>query len=374
MREAELEIARDIQLGLLPPAYYQNRNATIDAYMLPAKEVGGDLYDYQILESGEIYLTVADVSGKGVSAALFMSRALTLLHQYAGLGMSPAKLMEAFNNTLAEQNPNKLFITTFVARYNPKTGELTYTNAGHNPPYILAEELVCLDGAHGMAVGIFGGVTYEETTVALRDGDALFAYTDGVNEAENQAGEFFSTEALEVILRRYCGAKKANLLQDVREALALFAHGAEQSDDITMLLLRAQHAYHRELSLAAQVEQLTAINEAIDAVPDLPLQTNLDLKLMAEEMFVNICSYAYTETGGEVTVTLDIADEAVMTFADSGQPYDPTQEVLNIDDYDHNHTVGGLGKFITFQMADAYAYRYEDGKNILQLTKKIIAE
>lgn len=367
MQEAELDIARNIQLGLLPSRKYKNSDVSIDAYMYSAKEVGGDLYDYQISENGEIYLSVADVSGKGVSAALFMSRAITLLNMYARLGMSPSKIAEEFNNTLAKNNPNKLFITAFIAKYNPKTRELTYTNAGHNEPYIISDKLIILDKAHCMAAGIFSDLSYEEVTVTLKEGDALFMFTDGVNEAQNNQKHFFSTEYLEKILSEHTKTKN-KILEDVLQELRSFADGAVQSDDVTMLLMKTEKSYHRTLELKSHKEQLLLINDAIDEIPDLSDTDNYRLKLMAEEIFVNICNYSFGNDIGEVEVIIDSDENVELTFIDGGIEYDPTKEVLEIDKYDHNNTVGGLGKFITFNTADCYSYRRENGKNILKLT------
>lgn len=367
MQEAELDIAKNIQLGLLPPNKYSNPDISINAFMLPAREVGGDLYNYHIGENGDIYISVADVSGKGVSAALFMSRAVTLLHMYAGLGMSPAKTAEEFNNTLAENNPNKLFITAFIAKYDPKTRELTYTNAGHNDPYIISDKLITLDKAHGMAAGIFPDVTYEEQTVTLKEGDALFMFTDGVNEAQNDKDEFFTTESLEKELIEHT-KNNDNLLQDVLAKLKEFVNGAEQSDDITMFVMKTNKSFHRTLNLKSDINQLLLINDAIDEIPQLPDMTNYQLKLMAEEIFVNICNYSYSDNSGNVDVIIDSSDKTELTFIDEGSEYDPTKDVLDIETYDHNNTVGGLGKFITFQTADEYSYRRENNKNILKLT------
>ena len=119
---------------------------------------------------------------------------------YSDLGFEPAETMAHYNDKLAAQNPNKLFITTFLAKYNPHTGELTYTNAGHNAPYLLSDTLTPLEGAAGMAAGIFAGETYEQETIRLQKGDVLFLYTDGVNEAQNTRGELLSTGRLEAIL------------------------------------------------------------------------------------------------------------------------------------------------------------------------------
>ena len=371
IREAELNIAKNIQLGLLAPDDFDNRYVNIEAYMLPAKEVGGDMYDYQVLENGEICFAVADVSGKGVSASLFMARAITLLNIYSKLGMTPAKTAEAFNNTLCENNPKKLFITAFVAKYNPETKKLTYTNVGHNPPYLISDKLITLEGAHGMAAGIFPGITYEQEEIILKADDALFVYTDGVNEAQNKDGELLTTKRLEQILAEHIDGNKKAIIKDVLKAVNDFANGALQSDDITMLTLVVNNCYGKILNLKSEVEQLTQINEVIDAIPDLSFDDKWNLKLMAEEIFVNICSYSYPGSVGDVTFKVEASDRVEITFEDSGVEYDPTKNLLDIETYDHNHTVGGLGKFITFNTADDFEYRYENGKNILKLIKNI---
>ena len=369
MQEAELNIANNIQLGLLPPADFKNHFVNMEAYILPAKEVGGDMYDYHVLDSGEICLAVADVSGKGISAALFMAHAITLLNMFGRLGLSPSKTAEEFNNTLAQNNPNRLFITAFLAKYNPKTKVLTYTNVGHNPPYIISDELKMLDGARGMAAGIFPGVTYEEAEVKLENGDALFVYTDGINEAENCKKEMLTTERLEDILKKHTGTDKKGIIADVRETICDFTVGAVQSDDITMLTLVSKKPYHKDLQLKSELQQLTVINDAIDEIDGLSFDDSSNLKLMAEEIFVNICYYSYPETTGEVEITLEADDKIKITFTDFGVPYDPTESLLDIEEYDHNNTVGGLGKFIALGLSDEYNYRYDNGKNVLTLIK-----
>ena len=369
-REAELNIARTIQLGLLPPDSFTAGNTGVRAFMQPAREVGGDLYDYRIRENGTICLAVADVSGKGVSAALFMSRAVTLLGQYALQAMTPAEAVTSFNRTLADNNPNGLFITAFVAVFDPLTGRLTYTNAGHNPPYVLSDRLIALEDAHGMAAGIFPEAAYEEASVTLRPGDAFFVYTDGINEAENRDGAFYGTEALEQLLRRH-GGDREQLLSDLRESINAFADGAVQSDDMTALLLTYQGGYHRELTLDCDTRGLLQINEAIDGIPGIPDDLKDDLRLMAEEIYVNQCSYAYEGENGEILVKIEASDKVEMTFTDSGRAFDPTKEVPSIEDYDFEHSVGGLGRFIVFSMADDYCYRYENGRNILKIVKAI---
>ena len=370
-QEAELNIAKKIQVGLLPPPAFRANAFNIDAYLLPARNVGGDFYDYRIMPDGTVNFVIADVSGKGVAAALFVSRAITLLQMYSDLGFEPAETMAHYNDKLAAQNPNKLFITTFLAKYNPHTGELTYTNAGHNAPYLLSDTLVPLDGAVGMAAGIFAGEQYEQTVVQLKEGDVLFLYTDGVNEAQNQRGELLSTERLEDILKAHLAQKK-NIITDVLHEIETFSEGAEQSDDITMLCVKTRGTfYHEEYTLPAQVQSLTAVNEALENTPGISEELRLNLNLMAEEIFVNLCSYAYQDKEGEIFFSINVADTVEMTFKDSGTRFNPTKNLLDIESYDHEHTVGGLGRFITFNLADDYEYRYENGANILRLIKNI---
>ncbi len=368
-RQAELDIANNIQQGLLPKNRYRGNDAVINAAMLPARNVGGDLYDYQTLPDGRLCVAIADVSGKGVSAALFMSRAITLLHQYAAIGYSPSRILYEYNNILSSNNPGGMFITTFVGIYDPQTHTLVYSNGGHNPPYLLSDRLTMLDGAMGMAAGIFPNVSYEEASVTLRDGDTLFLYTDGVNEAESVEHTFFGTDALERVLADALGSSGERVRDAVLDAVAAFAEGAEQSDDITVLVMQATAPLHIELQLSAQVENLPLLTDAIAALTEPSDEVKDSLTLMVEEIFVNICSYAYDGKVGEVTVCIDVTDRVTMTFTDHGRPFDPTREVLNIGDYDVEHAIGGLGRFLTFEVADAYRYTYADGCNILTLEK-----
>ncbi len=365
-QEAELNIANNIQMGLLQPDFENTDSCMINSVILPARNVGGDLYDYCILDDGRVWVAIADVSGKGISAALFMSRAITLLHQYMQMDYTPAKILEEFNNTMAAQNPGGMFITTFLAIWDPSAGRLTYSNAGHNIPYLLSDTLIPLEGAHGVAAGLFSGETYEEACISVKAGDTLFLYTDGVNEAKNAGGAFYTTERLEEKLAGMTGSGSTDSLNQILDDLKSFVQDAEQSDDITMLTLHIkQLPAQTVLRVPSEVSQLIPIREAINK---LPVSDDLKktLYLAAEEIFVNICSYAY-DASGEVEFSITLDDRVGLTFADSGKPFDPTADVPEIDEYDHENQIGGLGRFLTFSIVDEYHYEYRDGRNILAL-------
>lgn len=367
-QEAEMNIARRIQMGLLLPEHCENKRYDLNAFIKPAKDVGGDYYDYFRMADGRIFAAIADVSGKGISAALFMTRAITLLHQYAIADYGPSRILKEYNHTLCLRNPGDLFITTFVVIYDPETGILTYSNAGHNFPYILSDHTVIpLKKAHGTAAGLFDGEEYEDESIPVAPGSVLFMFTDGVNEAKNNQNAFYSTERLEKKLTECSKAGSTDVLNDVRSDLKSFVRGAEQNDDITMLTLYFKPRPDEiVLHLTSDLQKLPDVKKAI-----FELDVSEDLKrtifLAAEEIFVNICSYAY-DSPGEVDLRIASEDDGVaLTFIDSGKPFDPTSGVIEIEDYDHENSIGGLGRYLAFSVAERYRYEYSDNKNILFL-------
>ena len=367
-QKTELNIAQNIQMGLLEPPSFRNNTVVIKASMMTAKDVGGDLYYYHILENGSVFVAIGDVSGKGITAALFMSRAITLLNQYAKSAYSPAKILFEFNNDLVGHNPNMMFITAFIAIYNPKTEELTYSNAGHNYPYLVSDQLIPLNAENGIIAGLFTDSEFPEYSVRMKTGDRLFLYTDGITEAENNEGDFFGEERLEKVLCEHIDCDAEGLLNSVSEEISAFVHGAEQSDDMTMLTLQIAPVHQTQhLHLEAETENLEKINHLISNL-DLPDALLYMLNIIAEEVFVNICSYAYPDRQGEIDFTLTSNDsKIVMTFEDSGIPFDPSENRVNIDEYTADPTVGGLGRHIALTGADHYTYERKEGKSVLRL-------
>ena len=370
-QETELNIAKSIQSGLLPDGFCDIGGTLIRATMKTAKNVGGDFFDHFRLDDGRIFICIADASGKGVSAALFMSRAITILRQFAKIGYSPEKILELSNKTLCSYNPNMMFVTVFIGFYDPESKNFTYSNGGHNPPYLLSDELITLEDAKGAVLGVFDDEEYTSASVSLKTGDTLFLFTDGVNEAENGDEEFFGTDKLEEVLSSLKDGERTHCVDRITQELEDFAGDAQQSDDITMISLTAGPVI--SLKLYPETKNLEKINRCISDLPDISDKAKNKLMLIAEEVFVNICSYAFDGEKQDVDFSLDTdGGTAVMVFKDSGKQFDPLENGRDsADDYDIDSEIGGLGIFMTKTLADKCSYDYIEGRNILTVTLKL---
>jgi len=237
--ESELKIARKIQQTLLPvflPPLPECREFVLAARLTPARTVSGDLYDMFMLDERRIALIIGDVSGKGVPAALLMSVTQTFQHCAACKCDNSGKMVACLNSLLSKNNPDMMFITYFIGIVDLCTGVMNYTNAGHNPPVLIradgdVEELSIV---HGLPIGMRPGEPYGGDSIALRPGDGIFAYTDGVTEAENPADDQFGVERMRRALRNCAGAAPAEILAELDRQVTLFADGLEFVDDVTM--------------------------------------------------------------------------------------------------------------------------------------------
>ena len=368
-QKAELDIASAIQMGFLSPEFMESKNCDIHALMKPARDIGGDLYDYVQLDDDRTLIVIADVSGKGMAASLMMAVVLITVRQYAMLGQSPAQILYNVNNFLSERNPRMMFVTVFAAIYDASNRTLTFSNGGHNPPYLLSDTLHELDTSAGTLIGLFKEEKYSEETIQLHTGDILFLYTDGVSEATDSNRAFYGTERLENTLTEAWNENKNDLVEVVRNSLADFAGDSEPHDDITMLTLTVKQSL--KLMLDVDNSEFRKIKEAILSL-DVPRSLRLELCVAAEECFINICSYAYPDgvpSGEKIIFTLEHSDRIVLRFEDRGIQYDPRESVTDPEEYDIDNQLGGLGKLIAFTVADEIDYEYTDGKNILTITK-----
>lgn len=244
-RRAEMRAAAEIQQSILPPRWMPDGPASrVDLHgeMHPARDIGGDFYDYFMLDADRLAVTVADVSGKGIPAALFMAVSHTIMRGVGGRGDLSAAMSEA-NRLLATHNTACMFVTLFYGVLDLKTGALRYCNAGHNPPYLLRAGggRLVLD-ATGIPLGIDEAADYRIAETALAPGDVLFLFSDGITEASDAAGSQFGAARLERMLEEVRDRSATALVRGVLDAVAAFAAGAEQSDDITCLALALRGA------------------------------------------------------------------------------------------------------------------------------------
>ncbi|MBR4200294.1 MAG: PP2C family protein-serine/threonine phosphatase [Oscillospiraceae bacterium] len=238
----ELSIAMQIQASLLPhtfPPYPERREFDIYAEMRPAKEVSGDFYDFFLIDSDHLCLVMADVSGKGIPAALFMMISKTLLKSNASLGQSPAEILTKTNESLCADNPVEMFVTVWLGILEISTGKLTAANAGHEYPVLKRKNgsFELFKDKHSFGIGGMDSIRYKEYELQLYAGDKLFLYTDGIPEASNADDKMFGLEQMLAALNLESDAAPKTLLANVHGAVSEFVGDAEQFDDLTMLCM-----------------------------------------------------------------------------------------------------------------------------------------
>ena len=384
---AELSLATKIQASMLPniyPAFPNRTEFDIYATMTPAKEVGGDFYDFFLVDSDHLCMVMADVSGKGVPAALFMMASKIILANNAKMGKSPARILEDTNATICASNHEEMFVTVWLGILEISSGKLTAANAGHEYPVIYMPDgkFELFKDKHGFVIGGMDGMKFKEYEVQLTQGAKLFVYTDGVPEATNDNNELFGTERMLAALNEDTGASPESVLQNVRTAVNCFVNNAEQFDDLTMLCMEYKGSETSlktyELDVMAENVNLSRVqaflSQCLEKV-NCPAKAQMQMELAVEEIFVNIANYAYAPDKGRALVRVEVSDEPVtvtMTFIDKGVPYDPLKrKEPDVTLPAEEREIGGLGIFLTKKTMDYVSYEYRDGQNILTLKKKI---
>jgi sigma-B regulation protein RsbU (phosphoserine phosphatase) len=241
--ESELKIAREIQMSIIPkifPPFPDRSELDIYACIEPAREVGGDLYDFFFIDDDHICFMIGDVSGKGVPASLFMAVTKTLFKANAGEGVRPDEILTRLNNELAQENESCMFVTIFCGIMNTKTGEVLYSSAGHNPPLIMrhGQKAAYLDTSGGVAVGAAEDLSFKTEKLVLHPGECLFMYTDGVTEAVNLKDELFTETRLQNDVSTLRDKPVKDIVSDLMERIEDFSQGAAQTDDITMMIVK----------------------------------------------------------------------------------------------------------------------------------------
>jgi len=380
--ENELEIARGIQMSMLPkifPPYPERKDIDIYASIDPAKEVGGDLYDFYIRDE-KMYFCIGDVSGKGVPASLVMAVTRSLFRTVTAHEKSPGRIVTAMNNSMSEMNESNMFVTLFCGVLDMKTGNLRYCNAGHNAPVLLNSEKALLPVVSNIPLGITTEIIFKEQEVDLSYDDALFLYTDGVTEAENLNHELFGEERMLKALSGLKGSK--DHMETMKNAIADFVGTAEQSDDITMLFIHYLNetkpsAQERHLLIHNDIQQIPQLADFIGTISQemkLAHSLSLSLNLALEEAVSNVILYAYPKgTDGLVDIEAVLRkDSLTFIVSDSGHPFDPTQTPeANIGLEAEERPIGGLGIHMVRNIMDNVGYERAEGKNILTMIKNI---
>ena len=380
----ELNLASQIQEGMLPsifPPFPGRSEFDIFADMRTAKEVGGDFYDFFLIDDDHLAMVMADVSGKGVPAALFMMASKILLNNFALTSVSsPAVIFEKVNHHICMNNRAEMFVTAWMGILEISSGRLRAANAGHEYPAIRRADgkFELYKDKHGFVLGGMDGLRYKEYEIQLHAGDIIFLYTDGVPEAVNIAKEQFGTDRMLEALNKDPDVKMQTLLDNVRSAIDQFAGEAEQFDDITMLALRYRGEAMKKITIEAKRENLDQVLAFVDEMLETAgcdMRTQMQLDIAVEEIFVNIASYAYAPEVGNVVIGMQVHEEdrlAEITFADSGIPYNPLEkEDPDVTLSAEEREIGGLGIFMVKKTMDDLRYDYRNGQNVLTLIKKL---
>ena len=381
--DKELEYAKQIQLSALPSDFPDTDNYGIYAQMIAAKEVGGDFYDFYTLDDNTVLFLAADVSGKGIPAAMFMMTAKTIIRDLAERGLSVDEIFTLANDKLCENNESGMFVTAWMGKINLATGELSFANAGHNPPVVVHANGECeyLKSRTGFVLAGMEGMRYRSNEMTLDKGDRILLYTDGVTEATDEKETLYGEDRLLSYIGKNKSLKAEALLSGLKEDIDLFAGDAPQFDDITMLVFdykKKEGAAMKEKVFSARTDALSEVmaftEECLESF-GCPMKSSMAICVAVEEIFVNIASYAYGEGAGEARLSFGFDEsERLMTLvvSDEGIPFNPLEKAepditLSAADRD----IGGLGIFITKKTMDTVTYANENGRNILTMTKKI---
>ena len=384
--EVELNTAKAIQASALPrvfPPFPEITAFDVFASMDAAKEVGGDFFDLFLIDDDTLGFLIADVSGKGIPGALFMMAAKTEIKNYLSTGMEPAQAIASANSRLCASNDAGMFVTVWAATLDWHSGLLTYVNAGHNPPLLRrgsGGSWEWLRERCGLFLGTFETAKYRQKTLTLEKGDELLLYTDGVNEAFNVEQEEYGNDRLEDFVTNHNKMHPREIVRALRADVAKWATGAEQSDDVTILAL--------EFGVAPEVTGTVTVTATLDnfetalsLVTDelehrlCPVDVKYKVAVALEELFVNVCNYAYADQPEPGTVQVSYAygtnpSSITVELRDTGVPFDPLTlkdptKPTNVQEA----TIGGLGIYMVKASMDDFTYLRDGDANVVVFRK-----
>ncbi len=385
--EDELNVGQKIQMDMIPlsfPAFPDRNELDIFGKLVPAREVGGDFYDFFFVDEDRFCFCIGDVSGKGVPAALFMAVTQTFIKSRASADQSTASIVTHINDELVKNNQEYMFVTLFIGILDVQTGKLIYTNGGHNPPYILQQngEKTRLDARHGPVVGPIDGLAYKEDTTFLTEGDILLMYTDGVTEAMDHNQELFSEKRLVELMSTGEIQSPETLTNKVFKSVKSFEGEMDQADDITILVLQylsktKNGAQRLEIEISNQVEEIEKVKNLFDsfaAENKIIDTTRRKLDLVFDEILNNIISYGYQDKKEHlIQIKVDLSSERVLvSIMDDGMPFNPfiikpPDTSLALEDRE----IGGLGIHLIKKSMDKVSYQRRIDKNVVTLVKNL---
>lgn len=377
----ELSVARSIQHGMLQPEAYITEDFEIYASMSSAKAVGGDFYDYYRKDERYVFFNIADVSGKGLPASMFAVNTNSFLRAYSTWDIPVDHVCNTTNKTLCERNPEKMFVTAFVGFLDITTGMVSYVNAGHTPAYVLrangSVEQVC--SKPNFVLGRKGRFSYKSEHIKLESGDRLFLYTDGITEAMSTDGTLFGNDRLKLALEEGVNNKGKALIDFILDKVNEFSAGAEQADDMTILMLDYK-SNCKSYKTATQTFDVSKenYNSIIDFIKELPQSEGWSQKIInnaclcTDETFANLDMYAFppTQTERKLTITTTIWDNYYkIVFADNGMPFNPLAvNSTNVTEgIKKQRKKGGLGIYMVKNLADFTSYKFDNKQNILTI-------
>ena len=381
--DSELAFAKQIQHSSIPstfPAFGGQMNFDIYASMDTAKQVGGDFYDFYYVNPTTLAIVIADVSGKGIPAAMFMMRTKTIIKGLLENKLEIDKAMNQVNAQLCEGNEAQMFVTAWVGLIDVETGHMEYVNAGHNPPLIRTGngDFKYLKNKSGFLLAGFELTKYKKYELQLQPGDQIYLYTDGVTEAYNTNDELYGEDRLLSIVNDSKSLDAKGMCQAIRKDVETFSNGAVQSDDITMLsFIYFGDRNIKTLKVKALVENVETVTDFVDDIleqNDCPIRIIYQINTVIDEEFSNISFYAYPKDNiGDVWVSVEITKDRIMilTFEDQGVPFNPfAKEDPDIHASLEERDIGGLGVFISKQVMDDYGYENQNGRNIITFKKR----
>ena len=382
--DKELEYAKQIQLSALPTNFPEGEDFGIYAQMIAAKEVGGDFYDFYKLSDNVVAFLAADVSGKGIPAAMFMMTAKTIIKDLAEGGMAVNDIFTKANEKLCENNESGMFVTAWMGILDLSSGVMKYANAGHNPPLLKRAngDYEYLKTRAGFVLAGMEGVRYREGELTINPGDRLFLYTDGVPEATNTENKLYGEDRLLEFMNKNSTTDAVKLLPALKANIDEFVGEAPQFDDITMLMFdyktKKGGVQMMNKTFPARIEALSDVLGFVDTTLEgyeCPMKIQTAVCVAIEEVFVNVAHYAYGDGEGDMTLGISFdgqSREITFRMSDKGVPFDPLKKPdPDITLSAEEREIGGLGIFITKKTMDSVAYAYENGENVLTMIKKI---